>query len=260
MTIPQTPIVNAPELYIYGLGLAIFNGVTFTVGSGAARNSSNINDMSLAASSTLVTCSRVGANGLDAGSLAASTFYAVHLIGDSTGYRPTACLVSLSAINPILPSGYDMFRRIGWARTDGSSSFVSMRIIGNSANRFYYYDIPLTILTGGNATTFATGSINLSSSFFVPPFSQLGAFSSQVNINIAFTPASATNVAEFDVANSSTAAIIRFGTGVAGPQVGNTTVPVATSPSGTFFNYRVSNAGDSLTLTIAGFSDPLGQG
>lgn len=66
--------------------------------------------------------STVGAGGLDTGTLAASTWYALFAI-----YNPAAgtqsCLASLSATAPTLPSGYTMFHRFGWARTDASIHF-----------------------------------------------------------------------------------------------------------------------------------------
>jgi hypothetical protein len=64
-----------------------------------------------------------GANGLDSGAVAASTWYYLHLI-----YNPTtttvAGLMSLSATAPTLPSGYTALGRFGSVRTDGSAHFI----------------------------------------------------------------------------------------------------------------------------------------
>jgi hypothetical protein len=62
-----------------------------------------------------------GANGLDTGSLSASTWYSVWVI-----YNPTsatvASLVSASSTSPTLPSGYTYYARVGWIRTDGTTN------------------------------------------------------------------------------------------------------------------------------------------
>lgn len=61
-----------------------------------------------------------GANGLDTGTLAASTWYAVWLIRKPDG--TTAGLFSLSATAPTMPSGYTFKARLGWVRTDASGN------------------------------------------------------------------------------------------------------------------------------------------
>ncbi len=63
-----------------------------------------------------------GANGLDTGSPAASTWYNVFVIYDPTS-ASTAALLSLSATAPALPSGYTFFARVGAVRTDSSTSY-----------------------------------------------------------------------------------------------------------------------------------------
>lgn len=61
----------------------------------------------------------VGANGLDAGTIAASTWYSLWIIWNGT---TTAGLMSLSATAPTLPSGYTHKARVGWIRTDNTSN------------------------------------------------------------------------------------------------------------------------------------------
>lgn len=60
-----------------------------------------------------------GANGLDSGSVASSTFYAVYVIFNGS---TIAGLISLSATSPTLPAGYTYFARVGWVVTDGSTN------------------------------------------------------------------------------------------------------------------------------------------
>jgi hypothetical protein len=60
-----------------------------------------------------------GANALDTGTIAASTWYSVWAIWNGT---TTAGLLSLSSTAPTLPSGYTHKARIGWVRTDGTGN------------------------------------------------------------------------------------------------------------------------------------------
>lgn len=60
-----------------------------------------------------------GANGLDTGALATSTWYSVWVIWNGA---TTAGLLSLSATAPTLPAGYTHKARVGWARTDGTAN------------------------------------------------------------------------------------------------------------------------------------------
>lgn len=260
VAIPQTPIVNAPNRYVNGLAISNFNSTILNVSNGAARDSTNTNDIIMNTLDTSVFLGRNGLNGLDTGTVAANLFYAVHIIGDSTDYNAPGFLLSLSAINPILPDGYDMFRRIGWMRTDGSANNLRMWEYGDGLFRTYYYDVPPTILTAGNATIFSAGFIDLSALVAVPNFSIISdECDPLISINISFTANSAVNVAEFAVANAATVPIARFGTGVAATQVGNITIPTLLTTA-TSFRYRVTSASDALTLTLASFTDHLSFG
>lgn len=60
-----------------------------------------------------------GANGLDTGSLASSTWYAVWIISNGT---TVAGLLSLSSTAPTLPGGYTHKARVGWIRTDSTAN------------------------------------------------------------------------------------------------------------------------------------------
>lgn len=72
----------------------------------------------------------VGANGLDAGSLASTTSYFSFVIAKADG--TTASLLSTSPTAPTLPTGYLYFRRVGAHRTDGSAHFIIYVQTGNS--------------------------------------------------------------------------------------------------------------------------------
>jgi hypothetical protein len=63
-----------------------------------------------------------GANGLDAGTIAAASWYAVYVIYNANT-TTTAGLISLTPSVPTLPSGYAFFARVGWFRTGAVASF-----------------------------------------------------------------------------------------------------------------------------------------
>lgn len=101
-------------------------------------------------------CSTTGANGLDTGSLANSTFYSVWVIYNPTSVT-TASLMSLSSTTPTLPAGYSYQARIGWFVTDSSAHF--MRIIQKGRRAQYRVTAATNtttyaaIVTGSNALT-----------------------------------------------------------------------------------------------------------
>ena len=97
----------------------------------------------LRAVSLTVSGSANGANGLDTGSLAANTWYAVYVIYNGT---TTAGLLSLSATAPTMPSGYTHKARVGWIRTDGTVNKypLSFKQLGRK--------IRYVVATGSNVT------------------------------------------------------------------------------------------------------------
>lgn len=74
-----------------------------------------------------------GVNGLDTGTSAISTWYAVFVIWNGT---TTAGLLSLSATTPTMPSGYTHKARVGWVRSDGTANKFPFSFIqrGNNVN------------------------------------------------------------------------------------------------------------------------------
>lgn len=241
---PNTPIVNAGLKYCNGLGLTHVDDANVTLAAGAARDSSNTNDIVLDAAVTL-NGATVGANGVDVTAFEASKLYAVYVIGDSTGYESTAGLYSLDTDQPALPAGYDMYRRIGWVRTDGSSDLLVFWEFGNDQERVYYYDIGISELSGGSSATYA--EVDLATS--VPPIA------TQVIFDVTYTPNGATDKAEFlPFGSSATNGVVRFGYGVAGAQVGEAVIPARLDSGVPKIQYKVTS-GDTLTLLVTGFHD-----
>jgi len=246
MPSPNTPIVNAGVKYVNGLELTKTAAKIISIGAGAARNSTDLNDIVLDALVS-INGATVGAGGVDVAALVASSFYAVYIVGDSTKYAATTGLLSLSGTTPNLPGNYDMYRRIGWVLTDGSANILQFWQYGEGQERIYYYDVGISELSAGSSATFA--EINLATS--VPPIA------TQVLFDVTYTPNGATDVAEFlPFGSAATSGFIRFGTGVAGAQVDTVTVPCRLDAGVPKVLYKVT-AGDTLTLLTVGFTDFL---
>ncbi|HLG49069.1 MAG TPA: hypothetical protein VKY24_22685 [Reyranella sp.] len=115
--------------YLAGLGLsnnAATPNTKLDVAAGVCADSTNVQMLSVAAST--LDCGTVGANGLDAGSLANGTWYHVFAIGKADG---TTALLASTSVTPSLPSGYGLKRRIGSFKTDASAHIVPFSQVGN---------------------------------------------------------------------------------------------------------------------------------
>lgn len=243
----QRPIVNAGEKYLFGMQLTRTDDENIVISAGECRDSTNVVDIEFDAAVT-VDILESGANGLDTGSVAASTFYAVWAIADSSKHNDPAGLYSLSFSAPTLPSGYDVYRRVGAVLTDGSSDILEFHQYAAGKDRPMYYDVAIAELTNGQSATYA--AVDLATS--VPPIR------CQVIMLVAMTANSATNKAHFlPFGSSATNGIIQFGYGVAAEQVGMAVIPSALDSAIPKIQYKVDNAADSLDLSTAGYIDQL---
>lgn len=101
-----------------------------------------------------------GAGGLDVGVYTAGSWYAIFVIGDSTGALSPMGLASLSQTSPTLPAGYNVFRRVGWVRADPTTirKFIQE---GRDRCKRYYWDADAAanlVLAFGTATVFTAVS------------------------------------------------------------------------------------------------------
>lgn len=243
----NTPIVNAGTLYVSNLQLSRTGSQTISIAAGAARDITNKNDIIVSSAQT-VNGATVGANGVDLAVLVASSFYAVYAIGDSTGYKAGAGILSLNTTSPLLPSGYDMSRRIGWVLTDGSANILMFYQYGSNEARTYYYDVAISALSGGSSTTFANVSLVAS----VPPIACLAIMS------IDYVAAGSGGLAHFlPFGSSATNGIVRYNTGGTGAaEWTSLEIPTALNSGVPTIQYKVSSS-DSLTLLTAGYRDNL---
>lgn len=266
--IQNDAVYALPHLYISGLTIAPASTTLLSVAPGAARDQNNIMDMVVGLSNyfgninpavqianyqpgLLINSAINGVNGLDTGTIAASTQYAVYLIGDSRNYNTTAAVISLtSQPAPVMPTGYDSYRLIGFIETDGSSHFVyATHKPQNIAGFLQYYNSPaIAVLTGGNATTFT--AIDLTTSSAVPTTTLPNVI---VGLLVVFTPAAAGDVVQFRPTGSSATSNIPTITGIAAgiAQTQYLVMIAGVGSSKPEIDYLVTSGSDAVTVSVA---------
>lgn len=274
MSVPNTPVVNAGLLYVNGCNLSWVSTTAISVSAGQVRDSSNVNDIVLSSASSVSISSSGVVNALDTGTIAASTMYSVYAIGDSTGFRDNGCLLSLSASQPTLPFGYDMYRRIGAISINSSSQVRRFMQVGSGNSREMLYDPgtgPSTkgVVIPSSGTGGSTSYVNLGLLISLVP--QLAV---ECIINCAFTPNSANNVlflAPATIDNGTTAWVGSYASmsaaATGSAQVGVLRVPCSlpnatqiaalTILSKVTVLYASSSASDSVVFLLNGYVDQL---
>lgn len=242
-------IVNAPNLYVDGLRITWDTAKLITVSPGAARDSTNSNDIVLSAP-IILNNQITGPQGLDIG-IAGQATYFVYLIGDSTLYTPTSAVFSLSAVGPQLPSGYNMWRRIGSVamRENAPTNYDIKRFIqyGRSQDRLNLYANGYPVLF--EAQLNPNSAIDLS--LAVPPLETLVLFTSKYTSPVAMDWAILSQNENVN-ANEPTALI---GAGVIGTSYAQTQCGCRVDSNNKAIVYG-QNAG-LLTLNVSGYWDYL---
>ena len=163
------------------------------ISAGIARDSNNIVDINVgnylgtgnasltANSATVVNFGVNGTNGLDTGTIAASSLYYIYAMSDSSGKHQPSTVASLSATAPILPFGYDSMRLIGAALTDASSHLLPFYSSGN----YIQFDAPVAVVV---TATYSAMDLSVA-----VPATNFG----KVYLQYKWTPAAAANTLSF---------------------------------------------------------------
>lgn len=258
------PIYRAPIAYKQGGVISVTSNTTLSITSLLQRSIANDFDINIgdyfgANSATVLNAAVVGLNGIDTGALAASTVYAVWAIADAAGYNPSGFILSLnSTTGPQMPytvyrSGYNTFVRVGWAVTDSSAHFLTLRVSGQGSVVRYTYEIPPFVLNGGVATS--QTAVSLSSS--VPAVNLIPVqFAAQLVAGAASQSGQVcvSGLAGGVIANSKNLVIGQVAT-VANR--GTFEVPAAVTSGVPAVDYTVSNAASNLSLWVLSFDDYL---
>ena len=269
--VQNDPIYSLPHLYISGLNISVASTTVLAIAPGQARDSQDNIDMPVGfpnlqgvtypgvALPLFVNSAINGVNGLDTGTFAASLNYGIWLIGDSRGYKRVAGLLSLySNAFPLLPLGYDSYRLLGFANSDGSSHFLAAQVVQAANLKSFYLQPEVSVLSGGNATTF-TG-IDLSA--VIADANVALPASTIVNLDVQFTPAAVGDVVQFRPHGSSATANLPTIVGVAAgvPQQNFIQVVVGTGfadAGDASIDYLVTSASDSVNVLVNGYSVTL---
>lgn len=260
-------IYSLPHLYIQGMNISFASTTLIAIAPGQARDSTDNVDMPVGFPDVnglvtpavqfqgyqpglLINSALNGANGLDTGTIAASTNYCIYLIGDSRGYNPVAGLLSLTSnVGPTLPFGYDSFILLGFAATDGSSHFVyATQKPQNMKNALQYINQPpLSVLSGGTATSFT--AIDLTTNAAVPTTTLPNVI---VWILVTFIPAAVGDTVQFrptgSAATSNLPTIVGLAAGIAQSQYIQVIAGVGSSlPE---IDYKVTSGSDSVSVSV----------
>lgn len=259
MVTTASPIINEPFLYINGMQVrnnATTPNTKLTVNAGICRDNTNTYDINIgnylgqgdpsitANSDTVLDTSVHGINGLDAGSLAASTVYNIYVVSDPVSANATGVMASTSD-TPLIPFGYSAYRKIGYAITDASVHFLLFYLAGNNNYRQFRYDAPqATAVTAGNATSYTAVALTA----FVPTLEN-----TPVSIAYAFTPGAASRVLNITPGNATGNALTVTGQVTSVVISGNATVEARVTSSVPEVDYKVTNSGDAVAINVAGF-------
>ena len=242
------PYSSFIPFYFNGLGIsndATTPNTKLDVAAGSCLDSTGTFQLSLS-TAVVINAASNGLNGLDTGSLAASTVYAVYLVSDPVTQQATGAMISTSLTGPLMPFGYSAWSLIGYVVTDASVHFLKgYWKSADGALRLFLFDAPqATAVTAGAATSYTGVSL----AKWVPAFNNVYAI-----INTAFTPGAASRVLDLQAGNATGDQII---------VTGQVTSVVVTTQSNVLsqlvagvptINYKVSNAGDAVAINVAGF-------
>lgn len=234
-----------PWGYVNGLGIVYDSTTLVQVQAGDILDSTGVYQITLPALAT-VNGAAAGLNGLDTGSLAASTVYGIYVIGDPVTQQATGCMLSANLTTPLMPFGYSAYALVGYITTDSSVHFLKgYWSAGNSSERVFMFDTPQgTAVTAGAATTFTAVSLET----IVP----MATRQRKVRINTSYTPSAPSHILSLQP---------QSGTGTPCLITGQVTNIIVTSTSYLFatvnsthlqINYSVTS-GDAVAINVQGY-------
>ncbi len=244
------PYQSFIPFYFNGLGIsndATTPNTKLDVATGSCLDSTGTFQLSLSAA-VVINAASNGLNGLDTGSLAASTVYKVFIIADPVTQQASGAMISASA-TPLLPYGYSAYALIGYATTDASVHFLAGYWSDNdSPRRTFTYDAPIICLSAGTQTSYTGVALTA----FVPPVAN-----TPVVIYSNFTANAAADIEALQGYNSTGDAvtIIAPVAGATAHTTSQNTVLAQLNTAAPSIKYKVS-AG-ALSLYVCGYTFDL---
>lgn len=279
MSVQNIPVETLPFLYISGMNVSVASTTVMAIAPGQCRDSTDNIDMNYytpiggnasfaeqhynglipaptsftnAPSFLLplfINSAVVGFNGLDAGVLAASTNYCIYAIADSSGKRPNGGIITLqSNAAPLLPRGYDSFRLIGMVTTSAGTAFLAASVLNAAFYRGFYLSPPISVLSGGAATTFTAIALSTAIPTTTDPFDI-------ALLTVTFIPFAAGDTLQFRPTGSTATAnlVTLTGTTAGIAQTFMIAVNVGIAGGLPSIDYKVSVAGDSASVSVNGY-------
>jgi hypothetical protein len=266
----NSPVYILPFLYLFGLNVSVAANKILAIAPGQARDSNDQIDMAVGFPTLqgvtnppllfenfmqplYVNAAVNGVNGLDQGSLIASTDYSIYLIGDSRGIMPVAGIITLNSNpGPLMPFGYDSQRLLGFNTTNASEgpslAFQPGFAINISLYQGFYNSPAVSVLTNGSATSFT--ALDLFSG--IPQaLSQVIAF-----LQVTFTPASLVDVVMLrPTGSSATSNLVTITANQVGvPQTQYIQVICGFNVSShSSIDYAVTNSLDTVSISVVGY-------
>ncbi|MCZ6702555.1 MAG: hypothetical protein O6940_05885 [Ignavibacteria bacterium] len=151
---------NFPTNFIAKANIEFTTTSIITINPGEMRDSTDSFNIILESPSVL-DITAFGFGGLDVGSEAFDIYYAVYVIADSTDINVPKGIFSTSVTSPTLPSGYDLFRRVGMVKNNSSGNFLNFYQFGSGNTRKMRYleslksPNNLIVLSAGTSAVFA---------------------------------------------------------------------------------------------------------
>ena len=199
--------------------------------------------------------------------VSANQAYQVYIVGDSTLSNSTDILAieegtDITTVLEFTSSDYDVYRLIGWFRTqDGSTDIIPHLCYGNGIDREYIYTsarTDRTILFGGNATTYTDmDDGGAGSEDYTCPNSSI------MTCRIAYgTPASSNDKASFrmngsSVADSSSNYTISNGSALSVSERMEGQIQIGLNNTDRITEYLVSDSAAELYIYVTSFTFTL---
>lgn len=176
----------------------------------------------------------------------------VVVFADSTNTNAPIYKFVRSGTTPVPPSGYNVYRIIGWvlASTVSTPSIAAFWQSGSSNERTYMYDnseSALNLVTNGNALAGSPGLVNCAPVISPRSFS--------VYMNSFYSPSTGGN--EFAIASTGFNGGMFFGSGDVENLYIAATTPIMVTDANRQLNYYVDDSMDMLSLKLIGFIETL---
>jgi hypothetical protein len=252
----QTSVQYGQDLDYYINGLGISNNATtpntlLNVAPGSCLDSTGTYQFNSNVTLT-INAAVNGLNGLDTGTFAQATVYAVYVVWDPVHNKVAGAMISLSNTAPLLPFGYNAFLLIGYATTVSNAAHFlpGYWTAGNTSARTFTFDaFQATAVTAGASTSYA--NVNLIT--LIPNIPN-----TPVQVYTAYTPNAASHTLSLQAGLATGAQAIVTGQ-VASVVVSTistilaqpVTISTVVSP---VINYKVSNGSDAVAVDVAGYT------